>query len=808
VTDAPYFPLAGLRVVDMADEKAELAGRLLADLGADVVRVEPPGGAPTRAMPPVRGSASLWFEVRNTNKRSVVIDLDSEDGRADLEGLLSASDIWIETSRPGHLATIGLDPQEVAGRHRHLVVLSVTDFGQTGPYRDYQATDAVMSAMAWMLFRAGVVELPPVLPPGTLPYDMVGAGAALAAVTAYLDGCSSGLGQYIDMSVMEAVAQLTDWGITGYSVIRKLGLYGEVRDGGGKVYPVIPCADGFVRPAMVTVGEWRKLRAWIGEAGIQSELVQQDHWDDQIARLGAFDELLRPVFVEFFATKTMMEASVEGQKRGIPITPMLTPADAMQADQFSVLGSFTDYRVGTESGRAPSGFLLVDGKRVGLRTPAPAAGAEQVADVGWEPRPVREGDGRTDPGRPYSGLRVLEFGVAGAVPEMGRMLAEYGADVIRIETPKKPDLFRQLGGPTGMGSVFASSNRSTRSFGVDYTLPSGAELVLDLVERADVVMENLTPGTLEPYGLGVDRLRAVNPDLLIVSSQTMGRAGPWSAWRGYGSNTQLPSGMSWLWSFPDRDEPVPQNVAFPDHFVGRLGALVVAADLVARRRGDVEGHHVEIVQAEMAINLLGEVYLQESLDPGSVAPRGNRSPLGAPWGVYQCAGEQRWCVITCRSDGHWRGLVAAMGDPEWAAEPALASAAGRAAAHDLIDRHLSAWTAERADKEVMAVLQSHGVPAGYMLYMSDQPADPHLADRGYLLQVDQPLLGDILFEGAAFHASRLPEPITRPAPLLGEHTLDVWTETLGRSPEAAAALLAEEILVQHPYPSTLRQEQM
>ncbi len=797
MTDAPPAPLRGLRVLDMALEKAELTGRLLADLGADVVRVEPPGGAATRKMPPMRGSTSLWFEVRNTNKRSVVVDLETTAGRAAFERLLSGADIWIETTRPGRLAAIGLDPREIAERFPHLVVLSVSDFGQTGPYRDYAASDPVIAALAWMLFRAGVPELPPVIPPGTLPYDMVCAGAALAIVTAYLDRCSTGRGQYIDMSVMEAVAQLTDWGITSYSVIRKLGLYGEVRDGGGKVYPIIPCADGYVRPAMVTVGEWRKLRAWMGESGIGHEMIQQDHWDDQVARLGAFDELIRPVFVEFFADKTMIEASTEGQKRGIPITPMLSPAEAMQADQFSYLQSFSDYRVGADTGRVPSGFFFVDGRRLGVRSPAPPPGREQVADVGWDPRQDIVGDGQTEPGRPYSGLRVLEFGVAGAVPEMGRMLAEYGADVIRIETPKKPDLFRQLGGPTGMGSVFASSNRTTRSFGVDYTQPAGAELVIELVKGADVVMENLAPGTLEPFGLGINQLRAVNPDLLVVSSQTMGRRGPWSSWRGYGSNTQLPSGMSWLWSFPDRAEPVPQNVAFPDHFVGRLGAFTVAAELIARRRGRVQGRDIEIIQAEMAINLLGDVYLQESLDAGSARPRGNRSPLGTPWGVYPCAGEQRWCVITCRTDDHWRGLSAAMGDPDWATDPALADPPGRAADQDLIDGRISAWTAEREDKEVMRVLQAHGVPAGYMMYMSDQPEDPHLQARGYVLEIDQPALGPILFEGPAFHATRLPDPITRPAPLLGEHTLEVWTGVLGRTAEEGADLIDRGILVQH-----------
>jgi benzylsuccinate CoA-transferase BbsF subunit len=234
-------------------------------------------------------------------------------------------------------------------------------------------------------------------------------------------------------------------------------------------------------------------------------------------------------------------------------------------------------------------------------------------------------------------------------------------------------------------------------------------------------------------------------------------------------------------------------VAFPDHFVGRLGATLVAADLIAAHHGRGRAGRMEIIQAEMAVNLLADRYLQESLQPGSVRPLGNRSPLGAPWGVYQCAGNQRWVVITCRTDEQWHSLVSAMGDPDWAA--GLDGVSARVAAQDVLDRHISAWTAERDDHEVMARLQTHGVPAGYMMYMSDQPKDPHLRERGYVIEIDQPGLGDVMFEGPAFHATRLPEPITTPAPFLGQHTMDIWTGVLGRSPEEAQPLIDQGVLV-------------
>jgi crotonobetainyl-CoA:carnitine CoA-transferase CaiB-like acyl-CoA transferase len=792
---APTLPLRGIRVLDMADEKGELCGRVLADLGADVIRLEPPGGARSRTLPPFHGASSLYFAVRNANKRGLTLDPTAQEGRQDLLAMLERADIWVETTRPGELARLDLDPKEVADRYPHLIVVSITDFGQTGPYRDFVATDAVMEAMSWMLFRAGVPELPPVLPPGALAYDMAGIAAAFVALTAYLDRCSTGHGQWIDLSVMEAVAQLTDWGLTSYSVIRKLGIYGEVRDGGGKAYPIIPCLDGFVRPAMVTVAEWRKLQAWIGDS--HPGVINEEYWDDQRMRIELYEDLLKPVFVDFFRDKTMLELSTEGQRRAIPITPMLKPCDVLESEQFEALGSFVEGQVepGVE-GRFASGFFVADGTRIGFRTPAPSGGASLDDGPGWPYGDRVVGDGTTEPGRPYAGLRVVEFGVAGAVPEMARLLAEYGADAIRVETPKRVDIFRQLGGPGGVGSVFASSNRSTRSLGVDFTDPAGAQIVKELISTADVVLENLPYGTLERFGLGPADIRAANPSVLLISSQMMGRRGPWSHWRGYGSNTQLPGGMSWLWSFPDAAEPVPQNVAFPDHIVGRLGAVAVAASMIGRRHGTAPLRHVEIAQAEMALNLLADLLLKESLDPGSVRPQGNRSPRGAPWGVYPCAGSQRWCVIACRSDAEWAALVIAMGAPEWSRAATFATTEGRRAAQNVLDEHLGRWTSEHTDRHVMDLLQAHGVPAGMMMYMSDQPDDPHLGARGYIYEIDQPGLGPILLEGPAFHATGLPGPLTWPAPLLGQHTRQICTSLLGYSDAEVDRLIAEGLLVE------------
>lgn len=795
---AADLPLTGIRVVDTADEKAELAGRLLADLGADVIRVEPPGGARSRSLPPFHGDESLYFATRNSNKRGMRLDLDEARDRDRFMVLLDDADIWIDTSAPGALAAVGLAPAEVSARLPDLVVASITDFGQTGPYRDFVATDPVMVAMSWMLFRAGVPELPPVLPPGAMAYDVAGITGAFAALTGLVQRLRAGTAPHLDVSVIESVQQTTDWGLASYSIISQMmpGGYSQIRSGGGQIYPIIPCKDGWVRPSIVTMAEWRKMRAWLGEP----EMLQDDHWDQSSARIEIYHDVIEPLLVDHFAQMTMIEASEEGQRRRIPITPLLRPSDALVAPHYRELRTFVDAELpdGTTAPTA-GGFYLFDGERIGVRAPAPALGGADAAtwlDDRVTPSTEFGGDIRRGP---FAGIRVLDFGVAGAAPEIARLFGEYGADVIRVESPLRPDLFRQLGGPMGVSPVFASSNRTKRGFGVDFNDPDAVQLVKQLVATAHVVVENLPPGTMDGFGLGWDELRAANPDLIMISSQTMGSTGPWREWRGYGANTQPPGGMTWLWSFPDADAPVASNVAFPDHVVGRLGATVAAALLIGRERRE-RGVHVEIVQAEVAINLLADTFLREALEPGSVRPAGNRSERGAPWGVYQCDGEQRWCVITCRDDADWARLRTALGDPEWARDPDLDTVDGRRARHDELDERITEWTLQRTDTQVMTELQDAGVPAGKMMYVGDIPDDPHLVDRGYPLSLDQTGLATMLVEGPGFHADGLPGPITEPAPLLGEHTREVAAEILGLAEDEIERLVASGALHDPPTP--------
>lgn len=362
-----FAPLAGMRVIDLADEKGELCGRLLAHLAAGVVRVEPPAGAASRRLPPFApdGATSLYFAHRNADKRGVTLDVEQPAGRELLQRLLADADILIETHAPGHLAAIGLDPARLIEQHPRLIVASISDFGQTGPYRDCAATDMVGFAMGGMMYRAGIAERPPVVAPGALAYDAAGITAAFAIVMAVYQRLRSGRGQHLDVSVMESVANLADWSLPSFS---QAGGF-QRRAGSGLVYPVYPCADGHVRMVILSPREWRAMRAWLGEP----DVVKDEAWEQLMFRLANRD-VLDPLFVAHFHDKTKMDLAREAQERGIAVTPVLTPAEVLTNEHAAARGTFVTSRIDGFEGLLPAGMFEVNGERYGLQRRAPTPG--------------------------------------------------------------------------------------------------------------------------------------------------------------------------------------------------------------------------------------------------------------------------------------------------------------------------------------------------------------------------------------------------------------------------------------------------
>ena len=771
--DAASLPLASVRVIDLTAERGGMCGRLLADLGAEVLFVEPPGGASLRSAPPVAGNTSLLFTAYTANKRRIELDWAQPAGRDQLLELVASADILIEDQRPGRLARAGLGADVLQRCNPRLVITSITDFGQTGPRRDWSGTDWVHLALSSVLSRSGLPGLPPLMPPGRLAYEHAAAQAAWVTLVAYWSALETGSGERVDVSVFEATLQSMDaaFGIGGSATggVPSSDLPSG-RPDVSFMYPIFACADGHVRICLLAKRQWREMFGWLGEP---AEFADPKY--DRNAKRFADRARLYPLIGALFADGKHAELVAEGQRRGIPIESVSTPADVLADEHLQARGAWAELTLPSgRTGRIPSGCLEVNGRRAGYRA--------SLVDCDHRPtsRPHPTGitgtgftEQRAGNAGPLSGLRILDLGVIVVGAETGRLFADLGADVIKIESRAFPDGSRASSAAGSVSPSFAWGHRSKRSLGIDLRSPPGKELFLRLVAASDVVLSNFTPGTLESLGLGYDALRTANGQIVVVDSSALGSSGPASRRMGYGPLVRARTGLTSLWQYPGQPESYCDAITvYPDHTAARIGAAGALAALIARRQTG-QGGTVSVSQAEVMLTQFSAEFLRESLDPGSLVAIGNRGEFDAPWGVYPCAGEDQWCVITVRDDDDWGRLAVAIVAADLVADPELSKAHGRLAQRERIERRVVAWTSQRTPTEVMTELQEAGVPAAAMPRVSELPNDPHLAARGFFTTLHQPQLGDLPAERGPAVFGQIEVCSPQPAPLPGQHTREI-----------------------------------
>tara|TARA_X000001036_G_scaffold96217_1_gene89014 strand:+ start:14029 stop:16380 length:2352 start_codon:yes stop_codon:yes gene_type:complete len=778
-------PLDGLRVVDTTNNRGELCGRLLADLGASVVLVEPLGGSSLRNAAPFSSDGeSLGFLWRNANKSGISIDFETENGSDELLSLLMEADVWIEDgSDIGSVAS-----SNVREACPSLVITSITPFGYTGPYAELIANDDVLEAMSGMMFKAGISEKDPLLPPTSMATDVASISAAVATVLAVYQKMKTGKGQHIDLSIMTAAGATTDWSYSNASVLKAADRpYNEVRQGGGFMYPIFQCSDGWVRMVILSPRQWESLWDWMGKPEAFSDL---EYWSQVGNRIMNAD-VLNPAYSEFFSDKKMLEICVEGQNRGIVVTPLLKPDEVLLDPHLTARGTFIDTEVAQDVvGSIASGFFELDNVRHGFNHRAPQLGEHNGFSFNGDRLAFNSPD--TEAPLPLSGIRVLDFGIGGVGVETSRLLAEYGADVIKVETRTYPDFIR-LVALSETSPSFASSSRSKRSFGCNVKTEEGLQIIHQLVAESDVIVENSATGVMESLGLGYENLQKCNPDIVMISSQLVGSRGPNSHWTGYGPTTQTYGGLLHLWDYDDDDAPATNGTIFPDHAAGRLCALAGISALIGRdARGGAT--HTEVAQVEVVVNMIAEQLLKESLIPGSTSPMGNRHEQRAPRGPFRCSGEEQWVVISIDTDQQWMSLVNAMGAPEWALREAFSTVEGRLENKDIIESHLAAWTSDQNRDDVFHLLQDVDVPCGPMIIGMEMLEDPHLEARGWTLEIDQPGVGYMKLEGPAWVSERMGGPITFPSPDLAGHTREIAQEVLKMNDDIIDDLVERGIL--------------
>lgn len=770
--------LDGVRVVDLTDDYGAYASRVLAELGADVVRVElPGGGAGVRRAPLSDDGASLHHAHRNAGK--TIVERDPADAAAadDVDVLLGAADLVVVASGGWGHAVERFSAAGISARHEHLVVVSLTPFGLTGPAAEWEATELVAQAMAGVVHRSGVPELPPVAAPGSYCEDVGAVTGAMAGLIALFQARREGAGQLIDVSAVLALAQCTDMALPLWSQLR----IDPVRNGAG-LYPLFECSDGLARLVLpMTPADWRALIAWIGSPpewtgpAWEKAMLGPDEREQIMQRLPAM-----------FAGRTRAEVAAEGDACGIRITPVLTPAEVLSNEHTEARQTFTSLDIGNgRIGSFMAGVFSVDGER------AAVTGSARRADAPprWDARPRAE---QAPPATtlPLTGVTVLDLGTGVAAPEAGRVLAEWGADVIKVESRRRIDFQRAVMGGD-MNPAFSTPNRCKRAFGVDVSNDAGRDLVMQLLPKVDVVLENSATGVMDRLGLGWRDLSAVNPRVVLVSSQLFGNRGPWSWRKGYGPSARAIGGLTWLWAHGP-DAPRGVMSIHPDHFAGRLGALGALAGLLARERTG-RGCHVDIAQFEAVAALLGDLLLAESLAPGSAVPVGNRSTEHVPWNLYRAAddseGLETWFALCVTDDDQWAAVCDVAGasmtiDDKWR------TAAGRLADADRVDAAVARWIRDCDAAELESALQARGVAAGRALHPRLQATHPQFVARGYPVAIDQPGSDPLILEGAAFVGSRAGSPRCTPAPLPGEHTVAVCREHLGLDDAQIAELVA------------------
>jgi crotonobetainyl-CoA:carnitine CoA-transferase CaiB-like acyl-CoA transferase len=783
--------LGHIRVVEMGQMPAAYCAGYLAGLGADVIKVEPPGGDTNRWLPPFAGDIedperSIPFLNANLNRRSIVLDVAKVDGREALEHLLERADIFVEATPVGYLAMLGLDTERLKSINPGLVTVSLTPFGQWGPYSHFAANDAVVSAMSGVMMTQGDRSRAPVVVPCQIGSQLAGVHGAYTALAGVRHSRRTGLGQRIDLSLQEAIS---------YAAFSSTVRYSHAGD--IVTRPAISGADdifrtkngGYVQIAIFMAGHWRALaRDWM-----QDPVLSRPEWDTIEYRKENQDrsQALIQQFVEGFGRD---EFVAQAQKRGIACSPLNTLEEFVTNDHMRQRGWFCSVEhpaVGVYE--VPGAPFIMSRTPWTISRPAPLLDQhreEILAELARVP-PRREtaavsAAGPDPRAPPLNAIRVADITRAFAGPIGTMFLGFYGAEVIKVES-EGLDANRDPVRP-----LFPDMNRNKLSCTIDLRSAGGKTLFMRLVERSDLVVENFSATVMKRLGLGYDELVKVKPDIIQIGMPGMGTTGPLKEWVSYGQNLQAFTGLSLLWGHPDSPMQSHAKGVLPDYVGSALLALAATAALEYRDRSGF-GQAVEVCQIDGQGSMMGPAILDYTINHRLWGSIGYREPLAAklsPFGCYPCRYDDTWIVIAGETDDHWRNLVAAMGATSWADAPRLIDRAGRCANRDEIDRGISAWTRAFTPHQLLYKLQRAGVPAGIAMNGEQIYHDPHLRARGHLVAVEHSPWGKLTHLGLPAIPSLSKVCADQRAPWLGDDNDYVFKRVLGLSQEEISAGVA------------------
>jgi crotonobetainyl-CoA:carnitine CoA-transferase CaiB-like acyl-CoA transferase len=751
--------LEGVRVVDLTTDIAgPYCTKVLADAGADVVKVEPPAGDPLRTW-----RSGALFEFLNTSKRSV-------HGEAD--DLVAAADLLV--------AGAPVDVDALWQANPALVVVTITPFGCDGPWAQRPSTEFTLQAACGSTGQRGLPEQPPLAAGGRIGEWVTGTYAALGAVAAYREARRSGKGEHVDVAMLDCMAVTM---VTYPSVFASFAGWPELHGTGRaiEVPSVEPSKDGYFNVTTNSAQQFQDFLLMIG----RPDLLEDPDLAAATKRFARRDEFLAAVRAHT-SQRTTAELLDEAAMYRIPAGPVLDGSTMPEFEQFVARGVFepnpsgrfvqprVPFRI---SGTSPRPFERAPspGQHTGTiewGTASPASDAPH-ADAPWQ--------------LPLAGIRVIDCTAWWAGPAAAAVLSALGADVIKVESVARPDNMRFASArpPTDdqwweWGALFHGANVNKRGITLDLTQPAGVETFERLAATADVLVENYTPRVMEQFGLGWDHMHEVNPDLIMVRMPAFGLGGPWRDRTGFAQTMECLTGMAWLTGFPDGPPVLVRGACDP---LAGMHAVIATLLALIERDQSGGGRLVETVMVEAALNAAAE-QVAEYGDTGTVLRRdGNRGPVAAPQGVYPCAGDDRWLALAVVTDEHWSSLAGVVGDAGWAADIASGTTEDRRRNHDAIDAALTRWTSGRDAEEMATALVAAGVPACAVIPSREIVANPQLRSRRLFEVEPHSVTGDHEIPMLPFRFSRVDHWLRSPAPTLGQHNTEVLSE-IGLAPPA------------------------
>jgi crotonobetainyl-CoA:carnitine CoA-transferase CaiB-like acyl-CoA transferase len=785
--------LTGIRVVELAESVAgEYCGKLLADFGAEVIKVEAPGrGSPTRAMAPIVGDdagreGSALFAYLNTNKQSVVLDLTSASDLECLHEIIGAADAVVDDHTTTWVEAVGVSPALVQERHPSVVFCSITPYGQAVATEfDNAKSINVFHASGWGYHTPSHADpgKPPLQGPGRFLADYeAGLDAALCVASSLFRRLHTGQGEFIDISQHAVLVSRADC-ILGRFITGEVAAAGDRSDydqqGPASFFA---CADGFVYLYMTSRAHWLGVKALMGHP------EWLDAFDNDWLEFSVTSEKVAAFqrgFAAWVRDLAKDTAADQAQRLGVPLVPVNGAADLHHSPQYRHRGFFSDVRHPVLGAAAyPTVPYLLSASPAEITSAAPTLGQHTalVLDRLDTRRPVvavKSGQlkpAKSPRGGPLEGVRVVELTKVWAGPYAGKLLALLGAEVIKVETACSPEEMRAYGGTDiNHAPYFLSINPEILSVDLDIKSPEGMARLRELIACSDIVINNLRPGAMERQGLGYQQLKAIKPDIISVSIKMWGNDGPLGHQTGYAPCFAALAGLASLVGYPG-GPPLGTSMRYGDSTVGAAAAYAAVVALLHRELSGA-GQFVDVSAVETLSSMIGDRLLEQSLTGKRLEPDGNNHPDMCPHGCYPCA-DGSWVTVAVANDAEWHRLCDVLDAAALAHEPGYATMGERHNHAEALDAALARLTRNHDSKHLAHLLRAAGVPASKSATSVDVIGDQRLWDRELYRFVSDHREGQRPILGPSWRMARAPARIARGAPDLGEDTDYVLHEIL------------------------------